>query len=453
MRARAVRKAQLKESFMKLKITERAWADLRAQLFARTDLETAGLMLVESTGTRSDATAVVREAFALPESAYIVRHGDQLSIDPVALNRLTRPARDRGWGVFTIHTHPGAERAWFSCADDVGDARLMPALACQMPCAPLGSLVVVENGDVIARRFVEGALREVRLHVVGRTISVPRAQAGEHETPFARQEHALGAAGQSRLRAARIGIVGLGGIGSLISMQLAHLGVGELVLIDGDHVEESNLSRIVGATHQDLGVAKVDVAARYARNIGFTRVQAHALNLAADNANLLTDCDAVVSCVDLHTPRAILNRIAYRFHIPMVDLGTVFRIEATGSIVGDAGRVVVVGPGRPCLCCWGHIDPHALRTESLEAGERDRQEREGYIEGALVDQPSVISFNTLVAGSGATEIVRLLTGFAGIERPPLRLAFSFRDGTVSRNSLVVAGMCGICDAGERATGA
>ena len=429
---------------MKLRITERDWSDLRAQLFARTDLETAGLMLVESAGAGVAATAVVREAFALPETAYIIRHGDQLSVDPVALNRLTRPARDCGWGVFTIHTHPGAQRAWFSRADDAGDARLMPALACQMPDALHGSLVTVDSGDVAARWFTDGTFREACLHVVGRTIEVPRTPAGNRETPFARQELALGPAGQARLRNAKIGIVGLGGIGSLVSMQLAHLGVGQLVLLDGDHIEESNLSRIVCSTRQDIGVTKVEVAARYARGIGFTRVETHAVSLAAENEHLMADCDLIVSCVDLQTPRAILNRIAYRFHIPVVDLGTVFRISSTGAIVSDAGRVVVIGPGRPCLSCWGHIDPHALRNEALDAGEREHQERDGYIEGAVVAQPSVIGFNTLVAGAGATEIMRILTGFGGVDRPPLRLAVSFKDGTVGRNSLVVAGTCRIC---------
>ena len=136
---------------MKLRISEQLWSSLRTQLFVRDDVETAGLMLVESTQTMAGRVGVVREAFALPESAYAIRRRDQISIDPIALNRLTRPARDRGWGVFTIHTDPGASEAWFSHADDAGDARLMPSLACQMPNAPHGSLVVVDSGHVVAR--------------------------------------------------------------------------------------------------------------------------------------------------------------------------------------------------------------------------------------------------------------------------------------------------------------
>src|SRR4029079_18223295 len=111
---------------------------------------------------------------------------------------------------------------------------------------------------------------------------------------------------------------------------------------------------------------KVDVAARYARALGLVRqVECHRAFLGTDYDPLLASCDLIMSCVDRQTPRAILNRVAYRSLVPVIDLGTVFRVDARGTIIGDAGRVVFVGPGRPCHACWGHLDPHALRIESL----------------------------------------------------------------------------------------
>lgn len=429
---------------MKVKIQETVWSELRSQLFRRRDVETAGLMLVEPVDVADGPLGLVREAFALPESAYAIRRHDQLSIDPVALNRLTRSALDRKWGVFTIHTHPGAAEAWFSQADNVGDSRLMPSLACRMPHAPHGSLVTVDGGDTVARSFQHGALNEAVLQVIGKTISYPRTSLVASEPWFARQELALGARGQARLRRLRVAIVGLGGIGSLVSMQLAHLGVGELVLIDGDIIEASNLSRIAGATTQDIGKLKVEVAARYAQAVGFSRVEILAQDLSPDFEHVLAGCDLVMSCVDRQSPRAVLNRSAYRYYVPVIDLGTVFRVDANGVIASDAGRVVVIGPGRPCLSCWGHLDPHALRIEALSAEERESQEQEEYIEGAMIAQPSVMAFNTIVAGAGVVELMRLVTGFAGTHNPPLRLAFSFTDGTVKRNSLAAAETCRIC---------
>jgi hypothetical protein len=432
---------------MKLRIAEQSWSLLCEQLLARKDVESAGLLLGEPTQTAAGTVIAVREALALADDAYRVRRRDQLSLDPVALNRLTRCARDQGWSVFTIHTHPGATEPWFSAADDAGDARLMASLTCQIPDAPHGSIVLVDNGTAIARAFAANALsKEITLQIVGRSLRTASPAVASGEPWFARQELALGARGQGQLRGLRVGVVGLGGIGSLVSLQLAHLGVGELVLFDGDIVEPSNLSRVAGATKEDVcGTYKVDIAARYAESLGLVRqVEAHPAFIGPTHAPLLASCDVIVSCVDRQTPRAMLNRLAYQYLVPVIDLGTAFRVDATGAIVGDSGRVVVVGPGRPCLACWGHLDPHALRIEALSVAERDGEVRAGYIEGAIEEQPSVVAFNALVAGAGVVEMLRLATAFAGVESPPLRLAFSFAEGTVRRNILAASHRCGIC---------
>lgn len=432
---------------MKLKIAEKLWTNLKAQLLARDDVETAGLLLGQHTTTGRGPAIAIQHAFAVPEDAYRVRKHDQISIDPVALNRLTRRARDQGLCIFTIHTHPGATDAWFSLADDMGDARLIPSLQSQVPDAPHGSIVLASSGAVAVRSFTpEGQAYPVDLFVVGRTVMscIPPRDAAP-EPWFARQELALGPAGQARLRQLRVAVVGLGGIGSIVAMQLAHLGIGELVLIDGDVVEASNVSRIVGARPKDVGEHKVKVAARYSADIGLTRhIECVTQYCSPTHEALFASCDIIVSCVDRLTPRALLNRLAYRHLIPVVDLGVAFRVDTSGRIVADAGRVVVVGPGRPCLACWGHLNPHQLREEALSEEDRDRAAAAGYLEGAHEAQPSVIAFNTSVAGAGVIEVMRLATGFAGAESPPLRTAFSFAEGTVRRNTLASTGGCSIC---------
>jgi molybdopterin-synthase adenylyltransferase len=434
---------------MKIRIAEALWDTLRAQLLTRKDVESAGLLIGEPIDTPVGTIVVVREAFALNDEAYRIRRLDQISIDPVALNRLTRRARERRWSVFTIHTHPGAGEAWFSAADDAGDHRFMPAMRRQIPGTPHGSLVLVENGSVVARTFDDGNVASpADLQVVGRTLLRANPENVPVEQWFARQQLALGARGQSQLRRLRVGIVGLGGIGSLVSMQLAHLGVGRMLLIDGDLIEASNLSRIVGATQEDVGKThKVDIAARYAKNLGLVaQIECHREFMSAAHKAHLAGCDVIVSCVDRQTPRAVLNRLAYESLVPVIDLGTVFRVDATGVVTGDAGRVVVVGPGRPCLACWGHLDPHALRIEAQSAEDREEEIRAGYIQGATEAQPSVIAFNTFVAGAGVAELLRLATAFSGTESPPNRLAFSFSDATVRRNAVRKNVHCAICGA-------
>ena len=155
-------------------------------------------------------------------------------------------------------------------------------------------------------------------------------------------------------------------------------------------------------------------------------------------------CDLVLSCVDRHVPRALLNRLAYTRAIPLIDMGSAFRVEATGRVEAGAGRVVIVGPGRRCLACWGHIDPARLRIESLSAESRASQAAEGYVGGADLPQPSVVAFNTTIAGAAIVELVRLVTHYAGADDPPMRLGFDFVTGAVRRNVLPSEGSCAIC---------
>lgn len=431
---------------MKLRILKSQWDPFAAALCARADVETAGLILAE----RIEGGAFVsKQTIVVPDEAYEVRRIDQLRIDPVAFNRLVRPARDHELSVFTIHTHPGTDRPWFSCADDSGDSRLMPSLFSQMP-GPHGSLVLAgTTGVPLGRAWTApGNPVPMGIRFVGSALDVFPATSGvEDGAWFERQQLALGEHGHSMLRDLHVGIVGLGGTGSVVLAQLAHLGIGRITLVDGDRVEASNVSRIVGATRHDAGVRwKVEVAARYVEQLGLgTAVHAFCGHLGVDVAiEELEGCDVIFSCVDRHTPRAILNRLSYRFALPAIDIGTAFRVDADGRVFAGAGRMVVIGPGRPCLACWGHLNPDRLREEAIPVDERARLVAEGYVQGADIAQPSVIAFNTMVAGAAVIELLRLVSRFAGSESPPIGLGFDFVTGTVRRNRPAPSPACRIC---------
>jgi molybdopterin-synthase adenylyltransferase len=432
---------------MKLRVIESQWTPFVNALCARRDVETAGVILAER--LHGDEVLFARQMIAVPDHGYAIRCIDQLRIDPVTFNRLIRPARDGNLSVITVHTHPGSNQPWFSEADDAGDSRLMPSLFTQMP-GPHGSIVIAgDTGVPVARAWHEaGEKAEVELRIVGRTLRTasiaPALRDGEW---FDRQRLALGEEGQRALRNLHVAIVGLGGTGSAAFVQLAHLGVGRITVIDGDRVERSNVSRIVGATARDAGVAwKVDVAARYAKCLGLeSTVVVMRGHLGVEiSPTAIESCDIVLSCVDKHLPRALLNRLAYEKGVQMIDMGTAFRVDAAGCITASAGRVVVVGPGRRCLGCWGHIDPNRIRIETLPAADRASQAAEGYVDGADVPQPSVIAFNTTVAGAAVIELLRIVAHYAGTDDPPMRLNFDFQTGTVRRNVLPPDASCTIC---------
>lgn len=433
---------------MKLRIIESQWNSFADTLRARADVETAGIVLAER--LQGGQVLLARDLVEIPDEGYLIRRGDQLRLDPVVLNRIIRPARDRGLSVITFHTHPGTSQPWFSEADDNGDARLMPSLLNQMP-GPHGSAVIAgETGIAVGRVWsANGTKHDLEIQVVGRTLRAFRKdrRRGEDGAWFDRQRLALGRSGQEAIHGLHVAIVGMGGTGSVTFMQLVHLGVRRITVIDGDRVSASNVSRILGATADDAERTwKVDVAARYAQHLGIgTDVRCLRGHLGQEiPPSEIEDCDLILSCVDRHFPRAVLNRLSYEKAIPLIDMGSAFRVDAKGKLTAAAGRVVVVGPERPCLACWGHIDSNRIRIESLSDADRAKEAAEGYISGAEVPQPSVVAFNTAVAGAAVIELMRLVTEFAGADDPPMRLAFDFETGTIRRNRLPEGAGCRIC---------
>lgn len=433
---------------MNLRVIESEWNEFVDRLRERTDVETAGVILAER--LHGGAVLLVRHMIEIPPEGYLIRRPDHVRIDPIIFNRLIRPARDGGLSVITIHTHPGTREPWFSTADDNGDARLMPSLFDQMP-GPHGSAVVAGETGIAAGRFwsENGEKQELCIRVVGSTLRsfYSTNSPSEDAAWFDRQRLALGKAGQEALRDLHVAIVGLGGTGSVVFLQLAHLGVRHITVIDGDIVAESNVSRILGASARDAGrTRKVDVAARYAERLGLgTEIRCLKGHFGIDVLpEEIEGCDLVLSCVDKHLPRALLNRLSYERAIPVIDMGSAFRVDGSGQITAGSGRVVMVGPGRRCLACWGHIDPDRMRVESLSESDRARQVGDGYVNGAEIPQPSVVAFNTAVAGAAMVELMRLVTAFAGADNPPMRLSFDFETGTVRRNSLAEDNDCRIC---------
>ncbi|RST51287.1 HesA/MoeB/ThiF family protein [Variovorax sp. MHTC-1] len=178
----------------------------------------------------------------------------------------------------------------------------------------------------------------------------------------------LGADSTRVLAEARVGIVGLGGGGSHVAQQLAHVGIGNYVLVDPDVIEESNLNRLVGATTADVEqrARKVDIASRVIRGVLPESNIIAAFANWQDAAGHLKSCDLIVGGLDSVRAKDELDRYCRRYLIPYVDMG--MDVHKVGDHFLIAGQVVLVTPGAPCLRCLSVVTDDALEQEARKYG-------------------------------------------------------------------------------------
>ncbi len=170
----------------------------------------------------------------------------------------------------------------------------------------------------------------------------------------------IGEEGQLALKAARVLIVGVGGLGSPVATYLAAAGVGTIGLVDDDVVELSNLHRQILFSQDDLGQAKVVAGARRMKAANDSiNVQIHHERLSAASAEaLISDYDVVVDCTDNFATRYAINDACLLLGRPFV-YGSIYRFEGQVSVFCQ--------PGGPCYRCL-FPEESAVVANCAEAG-------------------------------------------------------------------------------------
>src|SRR6478609_654625 len=173
----------------------------------------------------------------------------------------------------------------------------------------------------------------------------------------------VGAAGQARLAAARVLVVGVGGLGCPAALYLAGAGVGRITLVDGGSVERSNLHRQILFTPAEVGAPKALAGAvRLRLHNPAIEVTAHDGNLTPANAaTLVAGQSVVLDCTDNFTARFLVHDACRAAGVPLVS-AAVHRFE---------GELNVYAPGAAgCMHCqWAGLGPDALDSVgSCDAG-------------------------------------------------------------------------------------
>jgi len=418
---------------------------LERALFAPAPAEGAAFLRVEADGSVLRMRSYhVFQPHELDGEAY----GHVTIREDVQIRELAAIKR-AGCATVEVHTHPGTQHAVsFSHYDDEQLPMFARYVQNKLRGRPFGALVLGESGYAGRGWTADRNEEPLELALVGERLtlpewSVPAASDLGHAELFDRQIRALGLDGQSRIGRLNVAVVGVGGTGSQIVQQLAHLGVQRFTLIEDDRVERSNLPRLAGARWSDpmLRRSKVAVARRTVRGISRSaKIRSTGTLRCTESLKALQEVDLIVGCVDNDGARLILGEAAAAYLIPYLDLGVGIEEQTHGFAAQIGGRIAFYVPGGPCLACADELDFDEAREDlESEAAHALRLER-GYARDRRIE-PALMPLNTVIAGSGMMEFLAYFTGVRAV-RPFYRFD-AVRSAIVGINAEIQAD-CPVC---------
>lgn len=405
----------------KLRLTQGQFEELRRHLYPGDGNEAVAAALCGRCAALGTEVLLVHKLELVPHER-CRRSPNRIDWQPTLLEPLFREAAAKGLGVLKIHSHPGGFED-FSPTDDASDRLFFESVHGWVDGDRSHiSAIMLPDGRMLARTVsAGGSFASVdSVSVVGEDVRINAMREDKAVMPGFVQRHAqlFGDGTTKLLGRLRVAVVGCSGTGSPVVEQLIRLGVGELVLVDPDHVEEKNLNRILGSTADDARKRrlKVDVLADHAARIGLgTQAHRFSCNLRDEAAiRAVASSDVVLGCVDSLAGRNILARVSRYYLLPYIDVGVKLEALSDGTINQVAGAVHFVRPDGLDLLDRGVFSREALEAEELsETNPAEYRERlaRGYVRGVVVDRPAVISVNMLFGSLAVNEMLARLHPF------------------------------------------
>lgn len=399
--------------------------ELRAHLLGDRSSEQMAIALCGVQRSERRTRLLGRHLVVMPPEAFSHQSAVGLQLRPEVQRHILMLAAHEQLSQIDFHTHPGdGPHVGFSGTDDQSERTMASYLAERLPGTSYGS--VVANGSAVAARIWDTRDGDVRPLTIappdfggGMALVANNGHlTGIDAASFDRQISAFGRTFQTRMQHLRIGIVGLGGLGSIFVEELTRLGVRDWVLVDPDVVEISNLNRLLGATVQDVEEehAKVAVAKR---NILCIDADAHvtALRCPAFTARALqalSTCDVLIAATDNDASRLVVNALAAQYLIPLVHAGVNLSVQADGRFDDISGEVAIPSFGCWCLLCGGMIDATRAAQDLARPEERQLLRERGYLAG--VAAPAVYHLNGTVASLAVAELHNFVAPYRSLRR-------------------------------------
>lgn len=405
-----------------LRLTGLQHEKLQKHLFPGDGNEAVAIALCGRHQNKETQILTVREIHPIPYEDCSIRTPLQISWSTKNLIPLLEKATKKDWAILKIHSHPGGY-SQFSETDDIADKDLFNSIYGWFEEEyPHASCVMLPSGRMFGRIITpNNDFADIdTISVAGDNIYFWHSENESDEIPeFAiRHAQAFGSGTYKILKNLSVAVIGCSGTGSPVIEQLARLGIGKLIIVDPDIVEEKNLNRILNATLADAQNKrfKVDVLAEAVSKMGTgTKVTPISSNLYnAEIVKLVAGCDLLFGCMDSVDGRHLLNKIAVFYNIPYLDVGVKLVADKKGGVDQICGSVHYLQPDRSSLMSHGVYTSERLFTESLRRtnpAEYENRVKVKYIEGVEEERPAVISVNMFFAALAVNEFLARIHQF------------------------------------------
>lgn len=332
-----------------------------------------------------------------------------------------------------VHTHPFTRKgAHFSSVDDNDEKKLTNVIKKHFPNINYGSIVFsqeeysarmwVVKGHTSAGDFLSATIKtqNINENIVDSENRLIKEDVINNNLDFLnRAELMLGKKNIEKIsKGQSISIIGLGGIGSAIAENLIHSGFNNLILVDHDKAELSNLNRLVGLTYDDAvkEKLKVELIKKHLKSINPNAIITTFPQKIEEISNLemILNSDWIIMATDNHYSRFLIQEMAFKYYIPFINVGVNITVEKE-KVLDISGEVIIVKVGdNYCLSCLNRLNSNEIqKVLSKDVNVREGLINKGYVSGLDVKEPAVKTLNSIMA---ALTVDKLLNEYTGLRK-------------------------------------
>ncbi|MDB5142517.1 MAG: ThiF family adenylyltransferase [Mucilaginibacter sp.] len=401
---------------LQLRISGYHYEKLKDHLLPRDGKESVAVAICGRYSDGENEILLVHDITLIPDEECYSRENDKICWPTEKVISYFERISKNNLAMLKIHSHPGGYDR-FSTTDDVSDKEFFESVfAWSINDKPHASAVMLPSGEIFGRFFFSDLKYKSinKISIVSDIIMTSKVVEVNEDQQFAlRTIQAFGGKTFNILNQLTIAVIGCSGTGSPVIEQLVRLGVGKIILVDPDYIEEKNLNRIINATKEDAlsHISKVDMLSKAIKNIGLnTLVECYQTNLydSLKALSSLVKCDVIFGCMDSVDGRHLLNQLCTFYLIPYFDLGVKLEADGVGGIKKICCSVHYLQPGKSSLISRGMYTDQDLRAASQlrkNIDEYENLKKNAYIKNVNVNSPAVISVNMQIASHAINEFL------------------------------------------------